>query len=343
MALLKYAIQKETEDLVSIDDVTNGLSCNCICPSCKENLIANQGGLKQWYFSHKSKIECEYAGQTVAHLIAKDIIKKHGVYIPSHPLMTDELLAITGKIVVFDKVLFEKKFHDFIPDIIGIKDGVQFVIEVAVTHFCDDEKLLKIENSCVNAIEIDLSHLKNTIDKDNIREFILDSTRPDYFNWLNFNKCPVKETLQKAKQIKQEIVFYNELLKSVCNSIEKVRGRDNPNYKESFYLRENGNFTFRKEFRSNLHKINIQSTVYKTPETAYKKSDWAFIINVYNHDNDKKIFLNEFMDAEKAKEKASECIKKEVNLFLKNIEKKLVSEKLELENKIFELEKMLNR
>lgn len=43
---LIYAIDKATGHLVSVKDVPNGESCNCICPECKEPLIARQGKLK---------------------------------------------------------------------------------------------------------------------------------------------------------------------------------------------------------------------------------------------------------------------------------------------------------
>ena len=40
---LVYAINAEGA-LVHFDNVPNGLACNCVCPYCKDKLIAKNGG-----------------------------------------------------------------------------------------------------------------------------------------------------------------------------------------------------------------------------------------------------------------------------------------------------------
>lgn len=56
--ILTYGLQNE--ELKHVSNVENGLSCNCICPHCKQTLIAknNQKNKKESHFSHYSAIEC---------------------------------------------------------------------------------------------------------------------------------------------------------------------------------------------------------------------------------------------------------------------------------------------
>lgn len=69
--LLTYAIDSNG-DLVRIDKVAKGLACNCYCPSCKEKLVAKNGGMKRnHHFAHASGVDCEGAYETMLHKLAK--------------------------------------------------------------------------------------------------------------------------------------------------------------------------------------------------------------------------------------------------------------------------------
>ena len=70
-----YAIRKSDGQRVFIDDVPNGLKCNCICSKCGEPLVAKNGGkINIHHFAHKNDSNCK--GETLAHLEAKRIIEK---------------------------------------------------------------------------------------------------------------------------------------------------------------------------------------------------------------------------------------------------------------------------
>ena len=73
--LLTYAINSEGK-IVYVDEVPNGNKCECICPSCKEKLIAkNQGKTdRKHHFAHQSGMECDYAVESMLHLLAKEKI-----------------------------------------------------------------------------------------------------------------------------------------------------------------------------------------------------------------------------------------------------------------------------
>lgn len=69
--LLKYALDSQN-NLVSVDDVARGLACNCYCPSCREKLIAKNGGIKRiHHFAHAYGVDCESCYETMLHKLAK--------------------------------------------------------------------------------------------------------------------------------------------------------------------------------------------------------------------------------------------------------------------------------
>ncbi len=73
--LLTHALDQDG-NTVNVDDVPTGNKCGCFCPSCKEPLVAKNKGLKRTHhFSHSSGNECQYAYESMLHLLAKDKIR----------------------------------------------------------------------------------------------------------------------------------------------------------------------------------------------------------------------------------------------------------------------------
>lgn len=70
--LFQYGLKDNI--LVHIDNVENGLNCDCSCPNCGEPLVAhnNAGNRKAKHFQHHSLKDCVGAYETVIHLLAKD-------------------------------------------------------------------------------------------------------------------------------------------------------------------------------------------------------------------------------------------------------------------------------
>lgn len=69
--LLTYAFDSNG-NFVNIDKVAKGIACNCYCPSCKEKLVAKNGGTKRiHHFAHASGVDCESAYETMLHQLAK--------------------------------------------------------------------------------------------------------------------------------------------------------------------------------------------------------------------------------------------------------------------------------
>ena len=73
--MLTYAITNDG-NLVNVDEVQAGQDCNCVCPACKEPLIAkNNGSIRVHHFAHRSGSECNYAYESMLHLLAKERVQ----------------------------------------------------------------------------------------------------------------------------------------------------------------------------------------------------------------------------------------------------------------------------
>lgn len=161
--------------LIYIEDAIKGKNCECVCPACKQALVAKNGGKKNaHHFAHFSVVECEHGYQSALHYMAKDLFQ--------------ELQYLTfiknGKPVQYkiDSVILECKVDEIIPDIFIICDGKRFIVEIYVTHAVDDIKKQKIQDMRISAVEIDLSRFHNEIiSKDHLKDEIIN---PQNFSWV---------------------------------------------------------------------------------------------------------------------------------------------------------------
>src|ERR1043166_7830852 len=61
--------------VIHIDSVQRGLSCNCVCPYCHADLVAKKGEKRVDHFAHvKDSDECGYGNETALHIISKEIL-----------------------------------------------------------------------------------------------------------------------------------------------------------------------------------------------------------------------------------------------------------------------------
>ena len=73
---LTYALNAAGQ-LVDVDKVPVGNKCGCFCPACKEPLTAkNQGTKRIHHFAHQTGTECDYAIESMLHILAKEKIRE---------------------------------------------------------------------------------------------------------------------------------------------------------------------------------------------------------------------------------------------------------------------------
>ena len=147
-----YILQALNADgkAVYIDDVPNGKNCACTCAECGGKLIAkNKGRIKVHHFAHESGNDSIRCSQTALHLLAKEIIaEEKRIPIPRN-----------GQIDFHqtDSIEQEKFMGDIVPDLYASCENRPYIAEILVTHEVDEEKLQKIMQHKISAVEINLS------------------------------------------------------------------------------------------------------------------------------------------------------------------------------------------
>ncbi len=222
---IKLPYGLKNKELVSIDDVESGLSCDCVCPACKKQLIARKGELKTHHFAHYKSSDCLGGLETALHKLSKEIIAKSATF--TTPMLyypnTNYVIFEETEIPI-DNVTLEKKLGGIIPDIIIESKGRKLLVEIVVTNPVDFQKIQKIESENLATIEIYAKHLLQNLYirkdfglKDNLfQNELLNGTK--YKRWIHNPKikklkADLKINYSEEKIVKsfksQEIGYFN--------------------------------------------------------------------------------------------------------------------------------------
>lgn len=154
-----------------------GLLKDYCCSDCKENVVFRWCKDKVDHFSHQPGSECKSSGMTSLHLMAQQIlVQTKQCYLPRSAVkrgLSDWVMVCKEvKGYKADNATMEVRYDSDglsrIADVVFHKDKYQIVIEVAVAHFCEQEKVQDYRDSKIPSLEIDLSKLKRDISKDDL-------------------------------------------------------------------------------------------------------------------------------------------------------------------------------
>ena len=194
--------------LVQISEVEQGLKCGCYCPACNHPLVARKGSKTVHHFAHYQNANCEHALETSLHLAAKKVIEETGYFVLPEVIndifySRQDVFAPTSNLY-FDKIYLEKKYDDFVPDIILEINNKQLCIEIYVTHKIDESKKDKIIRSNISTIEVDLSKFERGLDFKDLREKVVDTIENKI--WIyNAKKEKVRKQIL-SNSIKRKII-----------------------------------------------------------------------------------------------------------------------------------------
>lgn len=188
--------------IVSIDEVTRGLECGCVCPCCHERVEACKGEIREHYFRHHSvnrganrKI-CYNV--TMYKLAEQIILTNKRIRVPSYygifPERDIEFVDV--------KIDSQYKREDKQPDVIATtNEGKQYLIEFKFQDKVQHKRAIDYVN--LNCLEIDLSEQS----LETLESFLLSTfnERGKWMKWINNENyfCQIEETYKRdSKKIK---------------------------------------------------------------------------------------------------------------------------------------------
>ncbi|RUO69003.1 hypothetical protein CWI80_12295 [Pseudidiomarina sediminum] len=144
--MMIFALTAEDKVMVHISNASKGH--RYVCALCQTPLSVVQGTQNRHHFRHVAGRRAQGGGgETNLHRQAIE-----------HIVATRGIVLNNSSELVFDQVATNVSFHKKVrPDIVGIKDGKHYAIEIRVTHAVSQEKVAIFKELNVNAIEIDLS------------------------------------------------------------------------------------------------------------------------------------------------------------------------------------------
>ena len=206
--------------VLHISEVVSGLKCDCVCPACDVRLVAHKSntavtkkGAKRHHFKHHHDgAACNYGPETNAHYFAKRLLEQvKWITLPERIATVDGVTRVMREKErhEFDEVIVEPRLGKIIPDLILIAKGHRLLVEVYVTHRCDDDKIAHIRTVGLSAVEVDLSAYRTSHDDEAIAAAILtDAPRAWLHNRLadsDRTKLRIENTKrQRAKEAQAE-------------------------------------------------------------------------------------------------------------------------------------------
>lgn len=182
--------------LVSVETVPRGAACACRCPDCGAPLVSKQGKLLAWHFAHETTSSCAGGGETMAHILAKQIIADElRLRLPAdHTIFRGRYHScLNEQSALFESAVLEEWRQGIRPDLTAQWDGVTVAVEVLVTHPCSVEKIDLCQQKRLPVVEIDLSRWnRDDFDDDEFKQSVL-QTAPRKWLWH-----PAADTLRQS-------------------------------------------------------------------------------------------------------------------------------------------------
>lgn len=186
-----------------------GGKCGCVCPACHHPLIARHNA-KTPHFAHAANEDCKRGFETAVHLAAKQLIQERMQIALPEALVeypggygkrpTSSVYG-SSHVIQLSEVHLEVWQEGIRPDLIvtNAANRQQYLIEIAVTHFCDESKIEHIQQKGWYAVEIPLP--KSDIVDFQLLERLLFKT-PSEGKWLSHPKAAQLqiEYVEKNKQ-----------------------------------------------------------------------------------------------------------------------------------------------
>jgi hypothetical protein len=226
MIELKLPYGLRGDELLYIAEVQRGRNCDCVCPACREPLIARKGTSVRHHFAHDKGATCEHGVQTALHMAAKNILATEGhIHLPAFDIAFSSPKAawrVPSQRIVFDRVQLEKRVGTIVPDLFVYVGQQPLMIEIAVTHRINADKEAKIKQMGISTIEIDISDLSRDFTEALLVDVIVRRTQNK--RWIyNANHEEIRTQLEDMSDIRPLIQGDYAMYVEGCPKHSRVR------------------------------------------------------------------------------------------------------------------------
>jgi hypothetical protein len=180
---LVYAAKADGK-IAHVSEVVSGLACGCCCPACGMAVIAKKGQELTHHFSHEAQSSCRGAAETALHRLAKEIVEE------ALRLWLPEVKAACGKETHILHKAGEVRFtraqseahhlSDIIPDLFVERGERRLLVEICVTHACDEAKVAELRAKGIATVEIDLSGVPRDASRSDVKSAVLRAAPRDW-------------------------------------------------------------------------------------------------------------------------------------------------------------------
>lgn len=154
MRALPFALRNHK--IVSIEEVSRGLSCGCTCLSCGARLVAKKGQQHAHHFAHYKGADCAHGLETGLHLRIKAFFReRRSIVVPALYLHRQSVAYFPPFLFQYDRVEEETYLGQLYPDLLLRRGQKALLLEIAVTHKTPPKKYRKLRKLGLPAMEID--------------------------------------------------------------------------------------------------------------------------------------------------------------------------------------------
>lgn len=291
---VKLAYGQENSGLLKhISEVSSGIECGCICPECKSPLSAHKGKLLQHHFQHHSLVKCENAPETALHKMAKQIIKEKGIiWIPefSETIDGERFDYINGRQPIsFTNCTIEENQVAVIPDVVVRVAKRTLLIEIFVTHKCDDEKIAKLRRLGNSAFEIDLSGTPRDTVPQELENLVIEKA---HRIWLFNERAEQKRKHfedKRSKEKKEQVSLFNAMIAKLVTAYNR------PISLETTTKQSVARFSLEAELKNSLNQNLFASPCFNVPTNVWQNTIIELVSNLPENSEgiESKTFRNE--------------------------------------------------